>query len=168
MQSTARVKAGSLWPKGKEDLKKQLDELKLELGHIRTQKIAGGAASKLTKMYVPSMGIALLCSNTDAHTPSQPRLKKIHRACSHSHQRQPTPSTTNLLQEQEISTARFASQADKGYPKTANCEGSQQENTSAEEEADTFPNAEVRCQGAWTENRWVGCCIPESDGFLNP
>lgn len=32
---------------------KQLDELKTELGQLRVQKIAGGAASKLTKMYVP-------------------------------------------------------------------------------------------------------------------
>jgi len=44
------VKVGSLWGKGKEDLKKQLDELKGELGQLRVQKIAGGAASKLTKM----------------------------------------------------------------------------------------------------------------------
>lgn len=50
-QSTAKVKAGQLWGKNKDDLKKQLEELKSELGHLRTQKIAGGAASKLTKMY---------------------------------------------------------------------------------------------------------------------
>ena len=50
-QSTAKVKTGQLWSKGKEDLKKQLGELKTELGQLRTQKIAGGAAAKLTKMY---------------------------------------------------------------------------------------------------------------------
>lgn len=49
-QSTARVKASSLWTKNKDDLKKQLDELKLELGQLRTQKISGGASSKLTRM----------------------------------------------------------------------------------------------------------------------
>ncbi len=32
-------------------MKKQLVELKTELGQLRTQKIAGGASSKLTKMY---------------------------------------------------------------------------------------------------------------------
>jgi large subunit ribosomal protein L35e len=32
-------------------LKKQLDELKTELGQLRVQKIAGGASSKLTRMY---------------------------------------------------------------------------------------------------------------------
>jgi large subunit ribosomal protein L35e len=46
------VKPGQLWGKGKDDLKKQLDELKTELGQLRVQKIAGGASSKLTRMYV--------------------------------------------------------------------------------------------------------------------
>jgi large subunit ribosomal protein L35e len=41
---------GGLWTKNKEDLKKQLNELKTELGQLRVQKIAGGSASKLTKM----------------------------------------------------------------------------------------------------------------------
>jgi large subunit ribosomal protein L35e len=39
-----------LWPKSKEDLTKQLEELKSELLTLRVQKIAGGASSKLTKM----------------------------------------------------------------------------------------------------------------------
>jgi ribosomal protein L29 len=50
-QSSSKVKTGQLWSKNKDDLKKQLDELKTELGTLRVQKIAGGAASKLTKMY---------------------------------------------------------------------------------------------------------------------
>ena len=49
--SSGKVKAGQLWGKNKEDLKKQLEELKQELVQLRTQKIAGGASSKLTKMY---------------------------------------------------------------------------------------------------------------------
>ncbi|MCJ1475976.1 60S ribosomal protein L35 [Lambiella insularis] len=48
--SASKVKTGQLWSKGKEDLKKQLIDLKTELGALRTQKIAGGAASKLTKI----------------------------------------------------------------------------------------------------------------------
>ena len=51
MQSTGKVKASQLWGKNKEELKKQLDELKQELVQLRTQKIAGGAQSKLSKMY---------------------------------------------------------------------------------------------------------------------
>ena len=50
--STARVKTGQLWTKNKHDLKKQLDDLKSELGQLRVQKISGGAASKLTRMFV--------------------------------------------------------------------------------------------------------------------
>ena len=38
-------------------MKKQLDDLKQELVQLRTQKIAGGAQSKLTKMY----GLHVLC-----------------------------------------------------------------------------------------------------------
>jgi ribosomal protein L29 len=51
-QSSGKVKMGGLWTKNKEDLKKQLSELKTELGQLRVQKIAGGSASKLTKMCV--------------------------------------------------------------------------------------------------------------------
>jgi ribosomal protein L29 len=51
-QSSGKVKTGQLWAKNKADLAKQLGELKTELGQLRTQKIAGGSASKLTKMWV--------------------------------------------------------------------------------------------------------------------
>jgi len=36
--------------RSKNDLTKQLSELKMELLNLRVQKIAGGSASKLTKM----------------------------------------------------------------------------------------------------------------------
>ena len=49
-QSSAKLKIGALWTKNKDDLKKQLDDLKTELGQLRVQKISGGSASKLTKM----------------------------------------------------------------------------------------------------------------------
>ncbi len=55
--SSARVKTGQLWGKGKDDLKKQLEELKTELGQLRVQKIAGGASSKLTRMCVPNAAL---------------------------------------------------------------------------------------------------------------
>jgi large subunit ribosomal protein L35e len=56
-QSTGKVKTGQLWSKNKDDLSKQLKELKTELGQLRTQKIAGGSASKLTKMCVFSLSL---------------------------------------------------------------------------------------------------------------
>lgn len=52
MSNPARIKTKELWGKNKDDLKKQLDELKSELGTLRVQKIAGGGSSKLTRMYV--------------------------------------------------------------------------------------------------------------------
>ncbi|KAI5302210.1 Ca(2+)-dependent cysteine protease, partial [Ascosphaera pollenicola] len=48
--STARVKTGQLWGKSKEDLTKQLEELKTELNQLRVQKIVGGASSKVTRI----------------------------------------------------------------------------------------------------------------------
>jgi len=54
IQSSAKVKATALWGKNKEELKKQLEELKAELVQLRTQKIAGGAQSKLNRMCVSS------------------------------------------------------------------------------------------------------------------
>ncbi|KAB8527805.1 hypothetical protein FH972_025456 [Carpinus fangiana] len=49
-QSSGKVKSNALWGKSKDELRKQLDELKTELGQIRTQKVSGGASSKLTKI----------------------------------------------------------------------------------------------------------------------
>ncbi len=48
-KSTTKVKAGLLWPKNKDDLLKQLGELKTDLGQMRIQKIAS-SGSKLNKM----------------------------------------------------------------------------------------------------------------------
>ena len=50
-----KIKVHELRTKGKNDLVKQLDELKSELASLRVAKVTGGAASKLSKMYaVPS------------------------------------------------------------------------------------------------------------------
>lgn len=51
-QSSGKVKTGQLWSKNKADLASQLTSLKTELGQLRTQKIAGGSASKASRMYV--------------------------------------------------------------------------------------------------------------------
>ncbi|KAK5012713.1 60S ribosomal protein L35, L29 [Cryomyces antarcticus] len=68
--STGKVKAAQLWGKNKDDLKKQLDDLKTELVQLRTQKIAGGASSKLTKMYEKPPSIPPK-RNTQSNTPKQ-------------------------------------------------------------------------------------------------
>ena len=48
----AKVKAHELRGKKKEDLLKQLDELKTELQQLNVGKVTGGQQSKLSKMYV--------------------------------------------------------------------------------------------------------------------
>lgn len=50
-KSSGKVKAGQLWSKNKDELTKQLGELKTELGQLRIQKIVS-SGSKLNKMYV--------------------------------------------------------------------------------------------------------------------
>jgi len=72
--STGKVKTGQLWGKKKEDLSKQLGELKLELGQLRTQKIAGGSASKLTKIHDLRKSIAKVLTVINANQRSQLRL----------------------------------------------------------------------------------------------
>ncbi|KAH9482646.1 60S ribosomal protein L35C [Psilocybe cubensis] len=54
----AKVKAYELQSKSKNDLSKQLLELKNELLTLRVQKIAGGSASKLTKISAVRKSIA--------------------------------------------------------------------------------------------------------------
>lgn len=48
-QSSSKVKAGALWPKSKDELVKQLAELKTELSQLRIQKITS-SGSKLNRM----------------------------------------------------------------------------------------------------------------------
>ncbi|KAL9621964.1 MAG: hypothetical protein Q9160_003626 [Pyrenula sp. 1 TL-2023] len=72
--SSGKVKAGQLWGKNKDELRKQLDELKTELGQLRVQKIAGGAASKLTKIHDLRKSIARVLTVINANQRAQLRL----------------------------------------------------------------------------------------------
>ncbi|WEW61635.1 60S ribosomal protein L35, L29 [Emydomyces testavorans] len=72
--STAKVKTGQLWGKNKDELMKQLDELKTELGQLRVQKIAGGAASKLTRIHDLRKAIARVLTVINANQRAQLRL----------------------------------------------------------------------------------------------
>eukprot|EP01134_Creolimax_fragrantissima_P008393 CFRG8393T1 len=53
-----RVKAHELRTKNKDELLKQLDELKTELASLRVAKVTGGAASKLSNISVVRKSIA--------------------------------------------------------------------------------------------------------------
>ncbi|MCJ1356414.1 MAG: 60S ribosomal protein L35 [Icmadophila ericetorum] len=72
--STSKVKSGQLWGKSKDDLKKQLVDLKTELGQLRTQKVTGGAASKLTKIHDIRKSIARVLTVINANQRAQLRL----------------------------------------------------------------------------------------------
>ncbi|PGH14167.1 60S ribosomal protein L35 [Polytolypa hystricis UAMH7299] len=72
--SSAKVKTGQLWGKSKDDLTKQLDELKTELGQLRVQKIAGGASSKLTRIHDLRKSVARVLTVINANQRSQLRL----------------------------------------------------------------------------------------------
>ncbi|KAF5870215.1 putative 60s ribosomal protein l35 protein [Botrytis fragariae] len=71
---TQNVKTGQLWSKNKADLAKQLGELKTELGQLRTQKIAGGSAAKLTKIHDVRKSIAKVLTVINANQRAQLRL----------------------------------------------------------------------------------------------
>ncbi|CAK1356264.1 60S ribosomal protein L35 [Cercospora beticola] len=72
--SSGKVKASQLWGKNKEELKKQLDDLKAELVQLRTQKIAGGASSKLNKIHDVRKSIARVLTIINANQRAQLRL----------------------------------------------------------------------------------------------
>nr|CAL69082.1 TPA: putative 60S ribosomal protein L35 isoform 1 [Spadella cephaloptera] len=60
-----KVKAHELRGKKKEELLKQLDELKQELASLRVAKVTGGAASKLSKIRVVRKSIARVLTVTN-------------------------------------------------------------------------------------------------------
>ncbi|CAF9934323.1 MAG: 60S ribosomal protein L35 [Heterodermia speciosa] len=72
--SSSKVKPAQLKGKNKEELKSQLVDLKTELGSLRTQKIAGGAAAKLTKIHDLRKSIARVLTYINAQQRSQLRL----------------------------------------------------------------------------------------------
>merc|ERR1711918_181949 len=55
-----KVKAHELREKNKDELLKQLDDLKKELAELRVAKVTGGAASKLSKIKVVRKSIAVV------------------------------------------------------------------------------------------------------------
>ncbi|KAI4274589.1 MAG: hypothetical protein L6R38_006060 [Xanthoria sp. 2 TBL-2021] len=72
--STTKIKTTQLWGKNKDDLKKQLVDLKTELAQLRTQKVAGGANSKLTKIHDLRKSVARVLTVINATQRSQLRI----------------------------------------------------------------------------------------------
>lgn len=76
--AAAKVKAKELRGKKKEDLEKQLDDLKQELGTLRVAKVTGGAASKLSKIRVVRKSIARVL--TVMHQTQKENLRKYYKS----------------------------------------------------------------------------------------
>ena len=161
-QSNAtRIKTVQLWGKSKEDLQKQLLELKTELGQLRVQKISGGNASKLNKMYIPfsPLSLSLYPEQHDLIccfvVGTQTRPSQIHRPRTHSHQRQPARAAAHLLQEQEIRPARSPPQGHQGHPKALVEAWIIKGDGEAAEEGHTLSPAEICCQGVTITCLWL-------------
>ncbi|PLN81490.1 60S ribosomal protein L35 [Aspergillus taichungensis] len=71
---SSKVKAGQLWGKSKDDLTKQLEELKFDLNQLRVQKIAGGASAKTQRIHDVRKSIARVLTVINANQRSQLRL----------------------------------------------------------------------------------------------
>ncbi|KAF9889203.1 60S ribosomal protein L35 [Aspergillus nanangensis] len=71
---SSKVKAGQLWGKNKDELTKQLEELKLELSQLRVQKITGGASSKTLRIHDVRKSIARVLTVINANQRSQLRV----------------------------------------------------------------------------------------------
>jgi len=73
----ARVKCHELRGKKKEELLKQLDELRQELASLRVAKVTGGAASKLSKIRVVRKSIARILIVINQNT--KENLRKFYK-----------------------------------------------------------------------------------------
>ncbi|KAK3756346.1 hypothetical protein RRG08_038836 [Elysia crispata] len=73
----AKVKAKDLRGKKKEELLKQLDELKTELQTLRVAKVTGGAAAKLAKIYTVRKSVARVL--TVINQTQKENLRKFYR-----------------------------------------------------------------------------------------
>merc|ERR1712027_45437 len=71
-----KVKAKELRGKKKEELMKQLHELKTELSQLRVAKVTGGAASKLSKIRTVRKSIARVL--TVVHQTQKENLRKFY------------------------------------------------------------------------------------------
>merc|ERR1712244_107256 len=77
----AKVKAKDLRGKNKEELLKQLDELKNELQTLRVAKVTGGAAAKLAKIYTVRKSVARVL--TVINQKRKENLRRFYRGKTH-------------------------------------------------------------------------------------
>ncbi|XP_015905578.1 large ribosomal subunit protein uL29 isoform X2 [Parasteatoda tepidariorum] len=73
----AKVKTKELRGKKREEVMKQLDELKQELASLRVSKVTGGAASKLSKIYIVRKSIARVLTVINQN--QKENLRKLYK-----------------------------------------------------------------------------------------
>ncbi|KAG8192601.1 hypothetical protein JTE90_015234 [Oedothorax gibbosus] len=73
----AKVKARDLRGKKKDEVLKQLEELKQELASLRVAKVTGGAASKLSKIYIVRKSIARVLTVMNQN--QKENLRKLYK-----------------------------------------------------------------------------------------
>uniref|UniRef100_A0A674AIV9 Large ribosomal subunit protein uL29 n=1 Tax=Salmo trutta TaxID=8032 RepID=A0A674AIV9_SALTR len=102
-----KIKARDLRGKKKEELLKQLDDLKVELSQLRVAKVTGGAASKLSKICVVRKSIARVL--TVINQTQKENLRKFYKVRAmpsrHTYLRNPL-SKTEPADEQSKATGR--------------------------------------------------------------
>merc|ERR1712228_595477 len=76
-----KVKAKDLRGKNKDELMKQMGELKNELQTLRVAKVTGGAAAKLAKIYTVRKSVARVL--TVANQKQKENLRRFYRQRSH-------------------------------------------------------------------------------------
>merc|ERR1712080_687263 len=72
-----KIKCSDLRTKKKEELTKQLEDLKTELGSLKVAKVTGGAASKLSKIRVVRKSIARVY--IVMHQKQKENLRKLYK-----------------------------------------------------------------------------------------
>jgi len=77
----SKVKTKDLRGKRKEELVKQLDELKQELANLRVAKVTGGTASKLSKIRVFRKNIARVLTIIGQN--QKENLRKLYKGKTH-------------------------------------------------------------------------------------
>ncbi|KAK4053899.1 60S ribosomal protein L35, L29 [Microbotryomycetes sp. JL221] len=81
MSSSLKVRTSELSTKKRDELLKQLDELKQELVSLRVQKITGGNASKLNKISVVRKSIARVLTVMNSKT--RQNLRELYKGKKH-------------------------------------------------------------------------------------